>query len=834
MLWAIGSRNLSSHLTEAAITQEYQDTGNVSILTAAQRWALDQRVVKQLIATSVPDTVFNDIKGTAASTAKDVWDDLRRLFEGRTTLILVDLGRRLQTTRCAEEESVCEHFEKLATMREQLAAMGKSVPDTEFASILMGSLPPSYASTLSGIAAAAEISNTTPTVSSVRKLAVDEYDRRTLNNGKAQDEAFAVDAKKKGKKRDIECFNCHKRGHMKSDCWARGGGKEGQAPKRRGGSKNDSAAGAEQSSGKSSGKSEDVEAWAAIVDVEEDEGAISGVPAMAADERGDVEAELYDLGASRHMSPFRERFITYNEIPPCPITAANNHVFYAVGTGDLQIDVPNGKNTQQVVLKDTLHAPDMGLTVVSIGRIVDAGCTVQFEDKSCKIRRGTKVIGSIPARANGLYKVDHTYSADASPEQVDILTLHRRLGHISPDAIRTLIRTNTVSGLRLVDNLPSFICDSCEYAKATRKVIRKEREAPIADSFGAEIHSDLWGPSPLLSLGGRKFYVTFTDDHSRYTRLELLRTKDETLEAYKGYAAWAKTQHAVHIKRLRSDRGGEYTGHEFTDFLREQGTERRLTTADTPQHNGIAESLNRRLLERVRALLHQADLPKNLWAEAIKFAVWLKNRTSTKTLGNVTPYERLYGQKPNLSGVPEWGQSVWVRKPASSKLDARATQARWVGFDADSTHAHRIYWPNTKRISIERDIKFVPPSVIVHSSPPSYEPAAVPPPASQPPPPPAQPPAQQAPPPQQPQSPQQPPASGPSTSVLPPTVPPLPATPQQAQRETQVPGAPRKPPTLGKQLSQIGITPRRTTRQPQPSDKVQETSGRRGYDWRRT
>ena len=69
------------------------------------------------------------------------------------------------------------------------------------------------------------------------------------------------------------------------------------------------------------------------------------------------------------------------------------------------------------------------------------------------------------------------------------------------------------------------------------------------------------------------------------------------------------------------------------------------------------------------ALLHQADLLKNLWVEAIKFAVWLKNCTSTKAVGNVTPYEQLYGQKPNLSGVPEWGQFVWVCKPASLKLD---------------------------------------------------------------------------------------------------------------------------------------------------------------------
>ena len=117
-------------------------------------------------------------------------------------------------------------------------------------------------------------------------------------------------------------------------------------------------------------------------------------------------------------------------------------------------------------------------------------------------------------------------------------------------------------------------CDvTRKYAKATHKVIHMEREAPITDSFGAEVHTDLWWPLPTLSLGGCKFDVTFTDDHSCYTQLEILCTKDETLRAYKAYAAWAKTQHGTQIKRLRSDHGGEYTGHKFKDFLQEQGTE---------------------------------------------------------------------------------------------------------------------------------------------------------------------------------------------------------------------------------------------------------------------
>jgi hypothetical protein len=146
-----------------------------------------------------------------------------------------------------------------------------------------------------------------------------------------------------------------------------------------------------------------------------------------------------------------------------------------------------------------------------------------------------------------------------------------------------------------------------------------------------------------------------------------------------------------------------------------------------PQHNGVAELLNHQLFDHVRAMLHQADLPKNLWAEAVRYAVWLKNCTSTKAIGNITPYKRLYGEKPNLGGIPKWGQHVWVHDVTNSKLDARARQAHWVGYDTDSMHAHRIYWPNTKHISVECDIKFVSPSIVVHTLPPSYTSAVMPP-----------------------------------------------------------------------------------------------------------
>ena len=82
-------------------------------------------------------------------------------------------------------------------------------------------------------------------------------------------------------------------------------------------------------------------------------------------------------------------------------------MFYAVGAGDFKIQVPNGSKSTPIVLKDALHAPDMGLTVVSVGRIANAGYTVAFKGNVCKIKNlKGDTVGSIPSTANNLYKVE--------------------------------------------------------------------------------------------------------------------------------------------------------------------------------------------------------------------------------------------------------------------------------------------------------------------------------------------------------------------------------------------------------------------------------------------
>jgi len=111
------------------------------------------------------------------------------------------------------------------------------------------------------------------------------------------------------------------------------------------------------------------------------------------------------------------------------------------------------------------------------------------------------------------------------------------------------------------------------------------------------------------------------------------------------------------------------------------------------------------LLKKVRAMLHAGQLLKYLWGEAVKHAVYLKNRTSTKALDGKMPYEAYFGTKPNLAGLHEFGCKVWVHNMGGSKLNDQSEIGQWVGFD-EASNGHHIYWPGKHSISVERSVKF--------------------------------------------------------------------------------------------------------------------------------
>jgi hypothetical protein len=110
-------------------------------------------------------------------------------------MVTVDLGKKLQSAKLDNKDDARVHLIKLQDLREELASMGKVVDDNEFASILLGSLPPSYEPTISAINAAADQTGTAVTSDRVIRLVTDEYDCCIIKKGKNKsgpEEAFAT------------------------------------------------------------------------------------------------------------------------------------------------------------------------------------------------------------------------------------------------------------------------------------------------------------------------------------------------------------------------------------------------------------------------------------------------------------------------------------------------------------------------------------------------------------------------------------------------------------------------------------------------------------------
>ena len=132
-----------------------------------------------------------------------------------------------------------------------------------------------------------------------------------------------------------------------------------------------------------------------------------------------------------------------------------------------------------------------------------------------------------------------------------------------------------------------------------------------------------------------------------------------------------------------------------------------LTVHNSPQQNGVAERANHTLVENTRVMLFRTGFPKALWAEAVNHAAYLKNRSPTCALVDKMPHQMVHGSKPDLTDMHRFGCPVYIQVENTGKLNEQVKLCKFVGYDYNSKH-YRILWPDTRHISIERNIHFPP------------------------------------------------------------------------------------------------------------------------------
>jgi hypothetical protein len=225
--------------------------------------------------------------------------------------------------------------------------------------------------------------------------------------------------------------------------------------------------------------------------------------------------ELYNSGCTHHISPYHDDFMSLVDIPPKTFHAANKQHFSAVGIGELTIDIPNGVDASKLSLTEVLYSPEVGYTLISVGKLNELRYSIMFANGKCTIRApsGDKV-GEVSKAGSSLYRMVHEHdSAQAAVEMILLDQFHCRMGHIAPEIARKLIEKGFVTSIQLDNSLAKLtFCEACVYAKATCKPVAKVRQGERATEFAGEVYSDLWGPAPVVTLQGKCYYVSFIDD----------------------------------------------------------------------------------------------------------------------------------------------------------------------------------------------------------------------------------------------------------------------------------------------------------------------------------
>src|SRR5436190_17469348 len=101
-------------------------------------------------------------------------------------------------------------------------------------------------------------------------------------------------------------------------------------------------------------------------------------------------------------------------------------------------------------------------------------------------------------------------------------------------------------------------------------------------------------------VGGVRYYVTFIDDFSMKVWTFILKHKSEVFQKFKEWKTMVENQRGRKVKALRSDDGGEFTSMEFKEYLARHRIKHQLSILGQPEQNGIAERMNRILLERAQ------------------------------------------------------------------------------------------------------------------------------------------------------------------------------------------------------------------------------------------
>ena len=314
-----------------------------------------------------------------------------------------------------------------------------------------------------------------------------------------------------------------------------------------------------------------------------------------------------DTGATCHVCCDKKMFSTYKECGE-QLFMGNSSIAKATGIGKVILKMTSGKG---LTLNYVLHVPKIRKNLIAGSLMLKNGFKLVFESDKFVITKARMYVGR-GYMTDGIFKLNTmtivpknsmNEKGESSVYIVDSFILwHGRLGHVNYGSLKRMVNSEYLPKIVFDPNHKCLICVEAKMTKVPFKKVERNTE-PLG-----LIHIDICDLKFIQTRGGKKYFITFIDDSSRYCYVYLLRGKDEAVEVFKHYKLEVENQLSKKIKIIRSDRGGEYDAP-FDEYCSQNGIIHQTTAPYSPQSNGVAERKNRTLKEMMNAMLISSGLP---------------------------------------------------------------------------------------------------------------------------------------------------------------------------------------------------------------------------------
>jgi hypothetical protein len=296
---------------------------------------------------------------------------------------------------------------------------------------------------------------------------------------------------------EVICYNCNQRGHIQSQCRApRGPARRGRRPQRR-----------------SPPQANIVEAL--NVEAETDEPSVS-------------EEFIADTGTTHNMIHNIKWMTDYRRFDkPTEVKLGGSRALSAQGSGTVQLSVMNNGRASTIILNDVLLVPKLRRNLISVGKMADDGFDIKITSEAIIMSQGDNVVCA--ERKNGLFvfsacePVEVNVASANKKKKVSLTQAHKTFAHVNVNTVKEMLSRE---GFEIINDFVS--CDVCTQGKMHRSSYRPKPRSVIAPRTGY-IHADTCAIS-TTSYGGARYFLTLTDDMSRYRKIYCIQTKDQVAD----------------------------------------------------------------------------------------------------------------------------------------------------------------------------------------------------------------------------------------------------------------------------------------------------------------